>query len=261
MRSARQVMCVIALAAVVAAGASRDELIALARRDDVRALRALVDGGDVALDDRERGSGQTALMAASLAGSANAVKELLSLGASPNIGEKDGYTPHHGAAFQGRPAVTRALLAGGVRARRQFHRDGFTPLHRAAWGDSLEHALTVRALVEEGGEAVDVRARGGERARRGMRAALARGGGAPLGHGRERERCGRGGGDASAQARGRLPSAEHSAIDRGSRASAGAPRARRGPARQGRARTRRARPRLPSREQRRLQSGSQQSSR
>ena len=38
-------------------------------------------------------------MAASLAGSADAVDFLLRVGADPNIGEKDGYTPPHGAGF------------------------------------------------------------------------------------------------------------------------------------------------------------------
>lgn len=37
-----------------------------------------------------------------VAGQANAVKYLLSKGADWRVGEKDGYTPMHGAAFQAR---------------------------------------------------------------------------------------------------------------------------------------------------------------
>ena len=66
-----------------------------------------------ALNQREPGSGQTPLMAASLAGAHLAVDRLLSLGADHSLGEKDGYNPH-GVAFQGRPEQARALVKHGV---------------------------------------------------------------------------------------------------------------------------------------------------
>jgi ankyrin repeat protein len=45
--------------------------------------------------------GQTPLMAAVLTGSYDVVDILLRLGADATIGEADGYTPMHGAGFQG----------------------------------------------------------------------------------------------------------------------------------------------------------------
>eukprot|EP00187_Rhodella_violacea_P005749 CAMPEP_0174906406 /NCGR_PEP_ID=MMETSP0167-20121228/56923_1 /TAXON_ID=38298 /ORGANISM="Rhodella maculata, Strain CCMP736" /LENGTH=110 /DNA_ID=CAMNT_0016149629 /DNA_START=17 /DNA_END=345 /DNA_ORIENTATION=+ len=63
------------------------------------------------LNAREPSTGQTPLMAATLAGQAAVVSRLLQLGAEPSIPEKDGYTPPHGAAFQGQATAARALIA------------------------------------------------------------------------------------------------------------------------------------------------------
>ena len=78
-------------------------------------------------------------MHACLTGKPKAVAKLLALGANPLIGEKDGYTPMHGAAFQGRAEVARILLQDS-RVPNIVHKDGFHPIHRAAWGHSKGHA-------------------------------------------------------------------------------------------------------------------------
>ena len=53
-------------------------------------------------DINQRGpGGQTPLMNAVLSGQTEVVKALLELGADYKIPEKDGYTPMHGAGFQG----------------------------------------------------------------------------------------------------------------------------------------------------------------
>ena len=44
----------------------------------------------------------------------HAVEALLAAGADVSIGEKDGYTPMHGAGFQGRAEVAKLLIAHGL---------------------------------------------------------------------------------------------------------------------------------------------------
>merc|ERR1711964_276373 len=86
------------------------------------------------LNTPEPDSGQTPLMAATLAGA----EYLLKINADATIGEKDGYTPFHGAGFQGRAEVAKHLLAHRLDPSDR-HRDGSTPLHRACWGQELRH--------------------------------------------------------------------------------------------------------------------------
>ena len=74
--------------------------------------------------------GQTPLMMAVLSGKDEAVKILLGLGADTSIPEKDGYTPCHGAGFQGRADIMKMLLAHGLPCTTDRHKDGYTPLHR-----------------------------------------------------------------------------------------------------------------------------------
>ena len=78
-----------------------------------------------------------------------ALKALLAAGADVTIGEKDGYTPLHGAGFQGRAEVAKVLIEHGLNPSER-HADGFTPIHRACWGGSQRHAETVRVLLEAG---------------------------------------------------------------------------------------------------------------
>ncbi|KNC83319.1 hypothetical protein SARC_04415 [Sphaeroforma arctica JP610] len=89
-------------------------------------------------------------MAACLAGKAEVVDFLLSKGADYTIGEKDGYFPHDGAGFQGRPAVTSVLLKHNI-SPDYVHRDGYPPIFRAAWGRTDNHAEVIRILIDEGG--------------------------------------------------------------------------------------------------------------
>ncbi|OQR86752.1 hypothetical protein ACHHYP_09990 [Achlya hypogyna] len=94
--------------------------------------------------------GQTCLMRACLFGSVDVVKFLLNYpGIDVNKGEKDGYTPMHGAAYQGRPNVVKVLLDYGLSAT-ELHKDGFAPFHRAAWGSQRRHTETVRVFLEAG---------------------------------------------------------------------------------------------------------------
>ena len=106
--------------------------------------QALADGAE--LDAQHPISKQTALMGAVLAGNDRIVAYLLGRGADAGVPEKDGYTPMHGAGFQGRAAVARTLLAHGISPAGTPHRDGFLPIHRACWGAEQRHADTVRAL-------------------------------------------------------------------------------------------------------------------
>merc|ERR1719191_1675538 len=88
-------------------------------------------------------------MAATLAGADKSVQFLLEANADATIGEKDGYTPFHGAGFQGRAEVAKHLLAHRLDPSDR-HRDGSTPLHRACWGREKRHTELVRLLLESG---------------------------------------------------------------------------------------------------------------
>merc|ERR1719221_1943665 len=89
------------------------------------------------------------MMAATLAGAEKSVEYLLEQKADATIGEKDGYTPFHGAGFQGRAAVAKHLLAHRLDPSDR-HRDGSTPLHRACWGQEQRHTDMVRFLLKNG---------------------------------------------------------------------------------------------------------------
>ena len=88
-------------------------------------------------------------MASVLRGKINIVKYLLEAGADPSIGEASGYTPPHGAGFQGRPDVMSLLIDSGLDVN-VYHDDGFLPIHRACWGAKERHFETFRVLVEHG---------------------------------------------------------------------------------------------------------------
>lgn len=96
--------------------------------------------------------GQTPLMHAILMGKEKAVQVLLANGADTSIGEKDGYTPMHGAGFQGRAAIAKMLIQqAGLNPSDAHAGDGHTPIHRACWGREQRHADTVQVLLEIGG--------------------------------------------------------------------------------------------------------------
>ena len=94
--------------------------------------------------------GQTPLMMATLGGKTEAVRVLLDTGADWKIGEKDGYTPCHGAGFQGRADIMELLLKKGLPCLADKHKDGFLPVHRACWGKEKRHTSTVKVLLKAG---------------------------------------------------------------------------------------------------------------
>ena len=123
---------------------SNTELFALVRKGAVGQLRTRLDEmPPESINVQERGSGQSLLMAACLAGKASVVEYLLEAGADATIPEKDGYTPMHGAGFQGRAGVAKLLIQHGLKVD-DFHRDGFTPLWRSAWG--VEESVVVKGV-------------------------------------------------------------------------------------------------------------------
>jgi ankyrin repeat protein len=93
--------------------------------------------------------GQTCLMSATLVGAIDIVRWCLEKGADVTVGEKDGYTPMHGAGFQGRADIAKILIEHGLDPS-DVHHDGFTPLHRACWGMDERHTDFVRVLLEHG---------------------------------------------------------------------------------------------------------------
>ena len=96
----------------------------------------------------EKASGQTPLMKSVLMGHTEIVKILLDLEeVDVTIGEKDGYTPMHGAGFQGRADIVKLLVEKNIDPS-EYHKDGYTPLHRACWGQDQRHLDTVKMFVE-----------------------------------------------------------------------------------------------------------------
>jgi ankyrin repeat protein len=138
-----------------------EDLMNAANRDDLKSmLAALENGADVNYQDPT--SKQTALMTAALRGRADIVEELLSKwNADPTIGEQQGYTPFHGAGFQGRAEVAKVLLKHGLDPM-QRHVDGYTPLHRACWGKDQRHADFLRVILEHGAGNPNVKTLKGE---------------------------------------------------------------------------------------------------
>jgi ankyrin repeat protein len=121
----------------------------MAQEDSVDAVKmALAAGADINTVDQ--GSGQTPIMAATLRGNPAIVEYLLHEKADVTIGERDGYTPAHGAGFQGRAGIMKLLNEHGVDVLGDMHKDGFYPFHRACWGALERHTETVRYLLDVG---------------------------------------------------------------------------------------------------------------
>lgn len=121
-----------------------------------RTKAALSEGANINVQDEV--NAQTALMRATLHGWSGIVTYLLDQGADVNIGEKDGYTPAHGAGFQGRAKIMAILRQHGVDIFSLAEKDGFAPFHRACWGREERHTETIRYMLEQG---VDLNLKGG----------------------------------------------------------------------------------------------------
>eukprot|EP00501_MAST-03F_sp_TOSAG23-6_P002056 GSMAST32.ASY1.ANO1.2147.1 assembled CDS len=94
--------------------------------------------------------GQTVFMSAVLGGNISIVKWLLTQKRVEfMIPEKDGYTPMHGAGFQGRAKIAQLLIDHGL-AYDDLHEDGYMPIHRAAWGRNTRHTDTVKVFLDAG---------------------------------------------------------------------------------------------------------------
>ena len=137
------------LAAGVSADANADIHAAINEGNFDAFKSALSAGADLNARAAQAGM-QTPLMHAVLGGQDQMVEHLLGIdGVDVTVPEQDGYTPMHGAGFQGRAAIARMLVAHGVSAT-DVHKDGYQPIHRACWGREQRHADTVAALIEAG---------------------------------------------------------------------------------------------------------------
>ena len=131
--------------------------IAAARSSDISTLLSVYQHNLLSVNIQEPNSGQTPLMASVLAGATQSVRVLLSqLNADPTIPEKDGYTPMHGASFQGRVDVARLLMErhqndGDCPVDLPHKGDGLTPLWRTTWGREKRHVETGLLMIEMGG--------------------------------------------------------------------------------------------------------------
>ena len=65
----------------------------------------------------------------------------------------------HGAGFQGRAEIAKILIEHGLDPL-DAHKDGFTAIHRAAWGKEERHTETIRVLMDVGKVPHDYKAPG-----------------------------------------------------------------------------------------------------
>lgn len=120
---------------------------ALGEEDIDAANAALKNGASInALSARGK---QTPLMQSVLHGRTEMVKWCLENGADVTIGERDGYTPMHGAGFQGRADIAELLLKHGV-GLRDVHSDGHEPAIRSCWGPEARHTEAVAWFLDNG---------------------------------------------------------------------------------------------------------------
>jgi len=130
------------------------ELSEAVSTEDTRAIDTVLKRGANINSQSAKGE-QTALMQAVLHGKDRSVAHLLKKGADASIPEKQGYTPMHGAAFQGRAEIAKILHEAGVPLR-DAHEDGNEPIHRACWGKEGRHTTTVKFFLENGVPVEDI---------------------------------------------------------------------------------------------------------
>ena len=145
----RTIATLVLTLAVLAAAPPPDSPVAdAAMRDDLEAVRALINqGADV---NGAQGDGMTALHWAAENGSAATAELLLSAGANLSaVTRLGGYTPLHLAAKAGSAEVVRAFLEAGADPRAATTTGGASALHFAAAAGSGE---AVRALIDHGAD-------------------------------------------------------------------------------------------------------------
>ncbi|KAL3786893.1 hypothetical protein ACHAW5_006972 [Stephanodiscus triporus] len=125
-----------------------EDLFAALRKDDVVAASAALAAGASINAISPRGQ-QTPLMQSVLHGRVEMVRWCLDNGADTTIPERDGYTPMHGAAFQGHAVIADMLLKHGVPLR-DLHKDGFEPAIRSCWGPEPRHLETLQWFLDNG---------------------------------------------------------------------------------------------------------------
>jgi len=144
-----------------------DDVLAAVGNGDLNGVKNIISKHQDDLKDfinkKEARSGQTPLMKSVLMGQTDIVRLLLELDeVDVTIGEKDGYTPMHGAGFQGRAEILKLLIKDRRKIDpNEFHRDGFAPLHRACWGQESRHTDTAKVFVELGGVPWNVKSKKG----------------------------------------------------------------------------------------------------
>jgi len=124
------------------------------KSQDLKEMERLLKKG-ANIDARAKGSLQSPLMMSVLLGLEKSVKFLLGKGADITIAEKDGYTPMHGAAFQGRLGIAKILYENGVPLR-TLHSDSYEPIIRACWGNDKRHTETVKFFLTHGVPLIEV---------------------------------------------------------------------------------------------------------
>lgn len=106
------------------------------------------------LNKEEPDHGLNALAAAVAVNQEAAARKILSLGGDAEAEDHDGHTPINRAANMGRVNMVKLLREHGVDVSKAA-RDGFTPLHRATWGQTEAHSDVVRYLVQDCRVSVD----------------------------------------------------------------------------------------------------------
>jgi ankyrin repeat protein len=144
-----RIACALLLGLLAPGSAATQELVDVAGKGDVAAVRALIERG---VDPNATpGDGMTALHWAAEQAHADVARALLAAGAAVNAGTRIGrYTPLHLASRRGHVAMARLLLDAGADAEAVTTGSGVTPLHLAAaapGGDAL-----VTLLLERGAD-------------------------------------------------------------------------------------------------------------
>ena len=144
-----------------------NEVFDAIKDDNTGELRKIISDNTVTLDSfinlKDKESGQTPVMMSVLRGRTEMVRLLLAEAAvDVSIGEMQGYTVMHGAGFQGRAEILKLLLEDQRDIDpSEIHQDGFSPLHRACWGNEARHTDTVKVFLEVAGVPWDLRSEKG----------------------------------------------------------------------------------------------------